>query len=723
MQVLEGTLERIVFQNEENSWTVARIREDRTERIRTVVGKLPGVHVGESIRIEGELIQNAKYGEQIQVKSYEIRAPHSEGGIEKYLASGMIQGVGPEMARRIVERFGEETLEIIDHHPERLLRVEGIGAKRLKMIRAAWQEQRGVRETMVFLSDLPIGSAIATRILQTYKERTIEIVRSDPYRLAEDVFLVGFQTADRIAQALGIEPESGRRAEAGVLHLLSRMSQQGHCCYPRPELVTRAAEFLAVDEQIVDDAVDRLRESQSLTQEELFPDMEAVYRAEMALAERETAEMICELRDAPNPPSAIDSWDALGWAEEELGLALGNMQKEAVEAAIESRVCIITGGPGTGKTTLVRSLLAILRRTGDEVLLAAPTGRAAKKMEEATGQPARTIHRLLEFDPRTGAFQRNEANPLTASTVILDEVSMVDIQLMHAFLLAVAPYTRVVLVGDVDQLPSVGPGNVLRDLIQSDQVRTVRLTEIYRQARESQIIVNAHRINRGEMPNLRADRGDFLFIRVDSPDQALDKIKRLMASEIQNGYGIDARRDVQVLAPMNKGIVGVRNLNRELQRLLNPMGPETRRDEKVLRLRDRVMQLRNNYDKDVYNGDMGRIVEIDSERSIVQVQFSGFRAVEYPFHQLDEITLSYAVSVHKSQGSEYRGVIVPLLSEHFPMLQRNLLYTAITRGRELVIVLGTEKTLAMAVRNDRIARRYSFLGERLRLQNSTKAPS
>ncbi len=711
---LEGTLERIVFRNEENSWTVARIREESSDRLRTAVGKIPGVNVGESVRFEGKWIQNPKFGEQLQISSYEVRAPVTESGIEKYLASGLVKGIGPEMAKRVVERFGEATLDVIDSDPGKLLQIDGIGPKRVALIREGWAEQRSVRSVMIFLQDLPIGPGIAARIYQTYKDRTVEVVQNDPYRLAEEVFLVGFQTADRIAQSLGIEKTSPRRAEAGLLHMLTKLGQSGHVCYPREDLVRQAAEFLELDEEAIESAVVRLQDGGTIVIDEIAADGEAVYRTEMADAEIGVAARLIRLiEEGPGRRENIDSLEALRWAEQALDLYLGNDQKEAVEAALEENVVVVTGGPGTGKTTLVRSLLAILQRTGDEVKLAAPTGRAAKKLEEATGCPASTIHRLLEFDPRTATFQRDEKNPLTATTLIVDEVSMVDLPLMFSLLVALQPECRLVLVGDVDQLPSVGPGNVLRDLIHSSRIKTVFLREIYRQARESRIIVNAHRVNEGRMPELGKTEGDFRFIELERAEDVLERIRTLFAEEIYKEYGFDSVRDVQLLAPMNKGLVGVLNLNRELQLLLNPAGPEVKRDDKVLRIGDKVMQIRNNYEKDVFNGDVGRIMDINPTKQEVHVRF-GPRTVTYPFSHLDELTLAYAISVHKSQGSEYRGVVIPLLGEHYPMLQRNLLYTGLTRGRELVILIGTRRTVSIAVRNDRIASRFSFLAERIR---------
>lgn len=711
--VLEGALERIVFRNEENHWTVGRVRDEKEDRLVAVVGRLPGVSVGENLRLHGSWVVNPRFGEQFEIESFEVRPPVTEGGIEKYLASGLVKGVGPEMAKRIVARFGTDSLDVIDRDPGRLLEVEGIGKKRLSMIEEGWTGKRNVRETLVFLHQLPIGPALAARIYEAYKENTVRKVQSDPYLLADEIWGVGFQTADRVAGALGVEKDSPRRAEAGVLYCLGRLSQSGHVCYPREELARAAATTLEVDEEAADEAVGRLLLAGAVVGEEGAPDREMIYRAEMMDAEVSVADRLLRLqKDEPSSPP-IDSFRALRWLGEAFDFALGDEQKAAVEAAVDGRVVVVTGGPGTGKTTLVRSLLAILERSGEEVLLAAPTGRAAKKLEEATGKGAKTIHRLLEFDPRNALFGRNEENPLSASTVIIDEVSMVDILLMASLLEAVPPGCRLVLVGDVDQLPSVGPGNVLRDLIASERVRTVRLTQIYRQARESRIVVNAHRVNRGEMPLEGEDAADFRFIEVEGGEEALEWIKGFLTGEIRERYRFDPLRDVQVMAPMHKGVAGVANLNRELQALLNPRGAEVRREGKVLRRGDKVIQLRNNYDLDVFNGDVGRITDIDPDEDRIEVIY-GPRRVLYKFDQLDEVTLAYAVSVHKSQGSEYRGVIVPLLGEHYPMLQRNLLYTAVTRGRELVVLLGSKRTVGAAVRNNRIRQRYSFLAERLR---------
>ncbi|MBM3320040.1 MAG: ATP-dependent RecD-like DNA helicase [Candidatus Eisenbacteria bacterium] len=709
---IEGTLERIVFQNPENAWTVGRVQDEADGRLVSVVGRLPGVSVGESLRLKGKWVFNPRFGEQFEIETFEVRPPATAGGIERYLSSGLVKGIGPEMAKRIVERFGAEALGVIDEEPERLLEVDGIGSKRLAMIREGWGEQKSVREALVFLHQLPIGPALAARIYETYREHTVRRVRSDPYALADEVWGVGFQTADRIAEALGIDKNSPRRAEAGVLYTLGQLSQAGHVCYPREELARAAAGFLGQEEEVAEAAIQRLLEAGSVVSEEIDDGPSLVYRTEMLDAEEGVAAAIRALLSVP-AVRRIDSRAALAWLEKAFDFPLGEEQKVAVEAGVEERVVVVTGGPGTGKTTLVRSLLSILERAGEEVSLAAPTGRAAKKLEEATARPARTIHRLLEFDPRTGLFGRNEENSLTSSTAIIDEVSMVDILLMRHLLAALAPGSRLVLVGDVDQLPSVGPGNVLRDLIDSGRVRTVRLTEIYRQARESRIVVNAHRVNEGRMPLFEEDASDFRLVEIESGKDALAWIKRFLAEEIRERHGLDPVRDVQVIAPMHKGIAGVTNLNRELQALLNPRGEEIRRDERILRMGDKVIQLRNNYELDVFNGDVGRITAIDSEEEELEV-FFGNRRVRYPFNHLDELTLAYAVSVHKSQGSEYRAVVAPLLGEHFPMLQRNLLYTAITRGRELVVLLGSQRTIGAAVRNNRIRHRYSFLAHRLR---------
>jgi exodeoxyribonuclease V alpha subunit len=710
---IEGTLERIVFQNPDNSWTVARLRDEAEDRLLTVVGRLPGVAVGESLRLTGKWVFNARFGEQFDIETFEVRPPVTSVGIERYLASGLVKGIGPEMAKRIVEKFGEGALDIIDSEPGRLLEVDGIGAKRLAMIREGWGEQKSVRETLVFLHQLPIGPALAARIYEAYGEQTVSKVRSDPFLLADEVWGVGFQTADRIASALGVEKDSPRRAEAGVLYCLGQLSQAGHVCFPRPELARSAAGFLDQDEASAEEAIGRLLASGALVAEEIEDGHDLVYRAEMLEAEETVASALHGLLASPPAGPRIDSHAALRWLASAFDFPLGDEQKVAVEAGVEERVVVVTGGPGTGKTTLVRSLLAILARSGEEVALAAPTGRAAKKLEEATSHPASTIHRLLEFDPRTALFGRNEENPLTASTLIVDEVSMVDILLMRHLLVALPRGARLVLVGDVDQLPSVGPGNVLRDLIDSGRIRLVRLIEIYRQARESRIIVNAHRVNDGRMPLLEEDSPDFRFVEIEKGEEALAWIKSFLAGEIRERYGLDPVRDVQVIAPMHKGVAGVASLNRELQALLNPKGDEIRREEKVLRVGDKVIQLRNNYEIDVFNGDVGRIVGIVPESEEIEVLFGG-RRVRYAYAHLDELTLAYAVSVHKSQGSEYRAVIAPMLGEHFPMLQRNLLYTAITRGRELVVLVGSKRTVGIAVRNNRIRHRYSFLAHRLR---------
>ncbi|MGO9244993.1 MAG: ATP-dependent RecD-like DNA helicase [Verrucomicrobiia bacterium] len=719
LQTVEGTLEHVIYSNEENHYTVAQLLPEggtrRTEPI-IIVGNLAALNVGETVRAQGHWVNHKQFGRQFAVERFESVLPRSVVGIKKYLGSGLIKGIGDTFADRIVEKFGERTLEVIDTFSARLREVDGIGPERAKRIKEAWTAQKSVRDIMIFLQGYGIGSSHAAKIYKQYGENAIAVVQENPYRLAKDISGIGFRTADGIASKMGIEKDSIHRLKAGVVHALDRATDEGHTCLPRERLIDAARELLEVEIAPIEKAIDQL-----LVDGEVVIEDDYVYLARLYKSERGVATKIHELRGAPLTLPSIDFEKALTWVQQKTSVDLATAQRNAIQTALTSKISVITGGPGVGKTTIVNSIVKILRAKNGKVLLAAPTGRAAKRMSEATGAPAQTIHRLLKYEPREGGFTHNERRPLQGDMIIIDETSMLDIPLAYHLLKAIPLTASVVFVGDVDQLPSVGPGNFLRDVIDSDRVPVVRLTEIFRQAKNSFIITNAHRVNEGQMPVLDAQQeSDFFFIAEEQPEKVLATIKTLCGERVPKKFGFDPMRDVQVLTPMHKGLCGSENLNRELQSTLNPSGPNVQRWGRTYRVGDRVMQIRNNYDKDVFNGDLGRVKKIDliEQQVIVEVDELGSkessREIPYEFTDMDELLPAYAISVHKSQGNEYPCVIVPLLTQHFVLLQRNLLYTAITRGKKLVILIGSKKALAIAVRNNKTAARYSRLKDRLR---------
>ncbi len=716
MAELSGQLEKVTYYSEDSGFTVARLITADDGLPVTVVGQLLNPRPGEVLHLQGEWQQHAAFGRQFRVSAFKIGYPTTEKSIVNYLGSGHIKGIGPEMATRIVARFGLQTLTVIEREIQRLKEVKGIGAKRLTQIQRAWSEHRDLREIMLFLQayDLPTGRA--ARILQTYGDQAVAVLRSNPYRLAEDIQGIGFKTADRMARQLDFDPSAPARVEAGLLHLLREKAEQGHVYCPRSELEQDLTQLLTIDTIRAAAAVEHLAQKRRLVLDaKAAPPATAVYQPALHHGEVMVARRLLRLQHEQSGLPPVDAGQALAWVQSHLGLVLAAQQKKAIAVALDAKVLVITGGPGTGKTTIIKAILALQTRRRVRIHLTAPTGRAAKRMAEATGQRAATIHRLLEYSFQKGGFQRNRDRPLTTDLVIVDEASMIDIRLMHHLLEALPAEARLILVGDIDQLPSVGPGSVLRDIIASRCFPVATLTEIYRQARSSTIIVNAHRINAGEMPRLKSDAtdSDFFFIEREDPQQALDTIVHLVAERIPKGFGLDPVRDIQVLSPMHRGLVGAANLNRTLQARLNPSDPELVRGTHTLRLNDKVMQVRNNYEKEVYNGDIGTINRIDVAASTVEVLFEG-RTVTYDASALDEIVLAYAVSVHKSQGSEFPAVVVPVLTQHYILLQRNLLYTAVTRGRRLVVVVGTPKALALAVKNASQRRRCTALERRLR---------
>jgi exodeoxyribonuclease V alpha subunit len=735
---LEGVLESVTYTDEETGWSVVRVEVEGRRGPVAAVGNLAGVRPGECLRLSGRWERDRRFGEQFRVTSYLPVAPATLVGMERYLASGLIKGIGKVMAARLVKAFGLETMEVIERTPERLEEVEGIGPARRALIGAAWSEQRAVRQVMLFLQSHGVAPAHAHRIWRQYGDAAIAVVRENPYQLAEEVFGIGFRTADTIARSLGLPPEAPRRLEAGLIHALVESSEAGHVYLPRGELMQRAAELLQVGPEPLGHAVDEL-DRRGLVRAEPLPGNEdggapaqPVYLARLFAAETAAAELLGAILGAGAAAARLDVEAELQRFEGEWGLALAGPQREAVRRALAGHALVITGGPGTGKTTIINAIVRILEGAGERILLCAPTGRAAKRMEEATGRPARTIHRLLEFNPRRNEFDRNGARRLEADLIVVDEMSMVDLPLFGHLLKAVPAGCRLIFVGDVDQLPSVGPGNVLRDLIRSGALETVALTEIFRQAEASQIVVNAHRVNSGRLPQgpglpeapatapaaglptpLLAGPSDFHFIPREEPEAILDAVKRLVRHEIPQRLGVDPLEGIQVLTPMHKGLLGTVSLNAELQGLLNPRGEQVGRPGRLFRAGDKVMQIRNNYELEVFNGDLGRIAEADPEAQEVTVLFEG-RPVVYSYADLDELVLGYACSIHKSQGSEYAAVVIPLHTQHYALLQRNLLYTGITRGRRLVVVVGSRKAAAIAVRNNRVRERHTRLAERLR---------
>jgi exodeoxyribonuclease V alpha subunit len=718
---LSGQIERITYTNDETGFTIARVRVNGQKDLVTVVGHLISAAPGEVLTMRGEWVNHPRFGEQFKVVESKTKVPATTYGIRKYLGSGLIKGLGPVMADRIVKKFGVQTLDVIENEIGKLSRVNGIGKKRIAIIQKAWNEQREIRDVMLFLQSHGISSGYATKIFKQYGNRSIAVVTDNPYRLATDIFGIGFVIADRIASKLGFPEDSHLRVEAGILYVLDQLSDEGHVFYPYEPLIKKSQEILGVGKDVVVKALGNIAgqgriivEDINKSIQEFKKNKKAVYLAKFHLCETSISDRLKILLTAPKSIRHIASEKAIDWVQTQLNMTLAEKQIGAIQSALTNKIMIITGGPGTGKTTIIHAILKIFSRLNVRTLLAAPTGRAAKRMSETTGHGAKTIHRLLEFSFIKGGFQKNQESPLNCDLLILDEASMIDTILMHHLLKAVPPVATVILVGDVNQLPSVGAGNVLNDMITSKAVPVVELNEIFRQAKASRIIVNAHKINNGILPSLENDRSnnDFYFIRQQDPQKVLEIILDLTKTRIPRRFGFDPVDDIQVLTPMHKGMVGAENLNVELQKTLNPVQDGIIRGNRSFRVNDKVMQIRNNYDKEVFNGDIGRITGIRSEEYQVTVTFDG-RDVAYEFSDLDEIVLAYAVSVHKSQGSEYPAVVIPILAQHYILLQRNLIYTAITRGRNLVVMVGTRNALAMGINTHKTPKRYTLLRHRL----------
>ncbi len=732
-EYISGLLDYISYRNEENDYTVARFVEQSGGESLTVVGHLAGVNEGEHLRLTGVWKNHPRFGRQFQVESYEFIHPETVEGIEKYLASGLIRGVGPVTAERIVSAFGGKTLEVIDREPERLSEVPGLGAKRIALIRDAWQEQRGIRRAMVFLQGHGLGGSLAARIWKVYREKTVELVSQNPYCLVDDIQGIGFATADRIAGNLGVLPDSPLRLASGLEYSIETFEGRGHTCAPLDRMLDEGSRLLGVNIETLRPALENLVQAGRLiVRNDLVSGAVFIYSSRCYHAEENAVSRIESILNTGKellPDYGLAGWDKeLKTFEQENGLCLSSGQMEAIRGALRDRIAVITGGPGTGKTTVVAALIDVAEKARIRVVLAAPTGRAAKRMSETSGgRAASTIHRLLGWSFQDGQFLHNRIRPLEGEIFVLDEVSMVDLPLFASFLDAIPYGAALILVGDVDQLPSIGPGTVLKDLIESGVLPVYRLDEIFRQAGQSLIIRNAHRIRRGMVPlerdpeldtgNLSVEgepgRRDFFLMPQNDPDTLREQIVRLITERLEPAFGVDPASGLQVITPMNKGLCGTRALNQLLQQALNPEGRKVTFTARDLRIGDRVMQLRNDYEKDVFNGDVGRIVSFDSEEQNLRVDFDG-RLVGYAGLELDDLELAYAVTVHKSQGSEYPAVIVVLLSEHYVMLQRNLLYTAISRGRKVVVLAGDPKAVAVAVGNARMSVRYTRLAALLR---------
>jgi exodeoxyribonuclease V alpha subunit len=747
LQEITGSLEKILYTNEENHYTVAYLQPDQEKKQITIVGSLPSVQCGETLKLQGEWIHHHQFGQQFKIVQFESILPSSVTGLKKYLGSGLIKGVGPKFAERIVECFGTETLTVIDQFSGRLREVPGLGSKRAGLIRLAWVEQKAVRDIMIFLQSYGITSAQSTKIYKTYGENAMTLVREDPYRLARDIYGIGFRTADQIARNMGIPSDSSKRLQAGLLYQLEQMLQEGHTCFPHDELVrTAAADLLGVDEGPIEREIVQMAHFGLI---KIEPQENLIFLPGIHHAEKGVAHRLRAIARSPIalPPIILEK--ALEWAESRSRIHMSDAQREAVIAGISSKITVITGGPGVGKTTIIRNIVQILSHKKARIFLCAPTGRAAKRLSESCSFFAQTIHRLLKYEAETHSFAFDDETPLNADLVVIDETSMLDVPLCYHLLKAIPKTASVIFVGDVDQLPSVGPGNVLRDIIESKIAKNIYLTQIFRQQHTSQIVVQAHRINEGKLPDhifspdedasntsapstspssparpLNAST-DFHFITVNSPEEAVRQIINLCREDIPRAFGFHPMDDIQVLIPMHRGICGVENLNRELQKMLNPKkgeptfrlqngeeNPEIERFGRLYRTGDKVMQIKNNYEKDVFNGDLGRIISISKENQKIIARIDD-REVEYEFTDLDELVPAYAITIHKSQGSEYPAVVIPVLTQHFMMLQKNLIYTAITRGKKLVVLVGTAKAMAIAVNQQKCTHRYGLLKKHL----------
>ncbi|HEX9062231.1 MAG TPA: ATP-dependent RecD-like DNA helicase [Clostridia bacterium] len=711
MEQLSGIVERITYSSEETGYCVIKLKSEGFNDLVTVVGNLTEIHPGSLLSLCGEWKSHSKFGKQFCASSYVEKLPASIEGIEKYLGSGLIKGVGPSQAKKIVKRFKENTIKVIEEEPDKLLFVDGIGTKKLQMIKKAWQDQKEIKNVMIFLQDKGVSTSYAVKIYKTYGNDSIKAVTENPYRLSDDIWGIGFKTADKIAEMVGFDKNSYERCRAGILYTLKEMSTEGHCFLDDKTLIEKTSEVLDVKNELVGSSLKKMIEDNTVVHEE-----EAIYLPLLYYSETGTAKRIKDIVSAPQELASRNIDEIIKNTQRENNIDYDGIQINAIKTAADSKFMILTGGPGTGKTTTTLAVIKVFLSMGASILLGAPTGRAAKRMSEATGMEAKTIHRLLEYKPG-GGYGRTSENPLECDVLIIDETSMVDILLMYSLLKAVRNETTVILVGDTDQLPSVGPGNVLRDIIESGLVSVVRLTTIFRQALGSKIITNAHRINKGELPVLKGGTdSDFFFIEEEEPEKVAEVIKELCTKRLPKFYGVDPVNDIQVLSPMQKGEIGTINLNLKLQSALNPSQISIKHGFTSFRLYDKVMQIKNNYDKNVFNGDIGTIKNIDLDERLVTISFDG-NDVEYDVSELDEVVLAYAATIHKSQGSEYKIVVAPFTMQHYVMLQRNLLYTCITRAKKVLVLVGSKKAIASAVANNKTTKRNTHLAKRLSKDN------
>jgi exodeoxyribonuclease V alpha subunit len=705
---LRGQIERITYHNPENGYTIACLRVEGAvgaEREPTIVGAIPSLAVGENVEVQGSWGNHPKYGRQFSVESCRQVPPATPEGIQRYLGSGLIKGIGPISAKRIVEQFGTATLEVIEKDPQRLRQVPGLGRKKADLIVLAWAEERDVRDAMIFLQGHGIGQALAVKLVKKYAGRTVQTVQEHPFQLEQEVRGIGFVTADRIAASVGIAKEAPQRLEAGIRYLLDQSSGDGHVFLPAADLIDGAGQLLGVDPQLLSPALEALTRREELVLEESRYFLPWLYRSEVGIAQS-----IQRILRTPARPLSSDRLASPGIA------LLSDEQRTAVAAVMDQQVLVLTGGPGTGKTTVTREIVHQFEQSERKVSLCSPTGRAAKRLAEASGREAKTIHRLLEFQPAEGRFRKQRRNPLDTDVVIVDEASMIDVSLMNALLNAIPSKARLILVGDADQLPSVGPGNVMRDIIESDAVPVARLQEIHRQGPDSQIALSAHRIINGQWPLVENQpEGDFFVVEEEDPVAIAQLVEDLCARRLPEKRGYDPIRDIQVLTPMYRGETGALSLNKRLQERLTPRtGNTIAHGDQELRVGDKVLQVRNNYDKGVFNGDLGRVTSVDAENELLEVDFDGGIRCQYDRAQIDELILAYAMSIHRSQGSEFPVVILPLSTQHYVMLQRNLLYTAVTRAKVLLVLVGSRRAISRAIDNDDVSDRFTALKDRIR---------